>query len=133
MTPSQTMPPVIEEWHRLIAEPDAARLRGLIAPGAVFKSPAVHTPQEGGDVTFAYLWAALGVLGPTLTYRRQWYAEDSAVLQFTAEVDGLSLEGVDIITWNDAGLIVDFTVIVRPYKGLQALIAAMGAALQSGG
>lgn len=90
----------------------------------------MHTPQEGPDLTFAYLWAALAVLGPGLTYHREWYAEDSAVLEFTTTIDGKDVHGVDMIAWDQDGAIVDFTVMARPLRGLQALIAAMGAELQ---
>ena len=125
-----TMPETVRAWHALVAEPDPATLRALLAADVTFRSPAVHTPQEGPDLTFAYLWAALAVLGPELTYHRLWYADDSAVLEFTTTIDGLDVHGVDIMTWDDHGAITDFTVMARPLRGLQALIAAMGAELQ---
>jgi len=118
-------------WHGFVADPQPDRLREMIDDAAVFKSPAVHTPQRGREKVFAYLWAAIQVLGPTIEYGRQWTAEDSAVLGFTAVVDRLDVEGVDVITWNEQGRIVDFTVLVRPYKGLGALIGAMGLQLAS--
>jgi len=119
----------VEAWHALVAEPDPEALRRLLAPDAVFRSPAVHRPQEGLDEVHRYLWAAVTVLGPTLHYHRSWPGTDSAVLEFTATVSGLDVHGVDIITWDPAGRITDFTVMVRPVKGLQALIEAMGQAL----
>ncbi|MGO3325558.1 nuclear transport factor 2 family protein [Gordonia sp. (in: high G+C Gram-positive bacteria)] len=122
-------PAAVARWHELVARPDRNGLTRLIAPGAVFRSPAVHAPQEGADKTLAYLWAALTVLGPSLAYGQEWISDSSAVLSFTATVDDLTLEGVDIIRWDDEGRIVEFTVMVRPYRGLLALIAAMGAAL----
>ena len=95
----------------------------------MFRSPAVHTPQTGRDTVVGYLTAAFTVLGPHLTYQREWLAEDSAVLQFRTLVDGLDVHGADIITWDDDGLIVDFTVMIRPVKALQAVIDRMGAEL----
>ncbi|GGL15399.1 nuclear transport factor 2 family protein [Nocardia jinanensis] len=122
-------PSAVAAWHRLVAEPDTARLRDLLAPEVVFRSPAVHTPQVGRDRAFAYLWAALQVLGPTLTYGHQWFDDDSAVLRFSATVDELVVDGVDLIRWDTDGRLTEFTVMIRPFKALQAVIAAMGAEL----
>ena len=119
-------PTPVDCWHALVGTPDADGLRALLADTVVFRSPAVHTPQEGPDRAFAYLWAALDVLGPTLRYHDQWLAADSAVLRFGAELDGLQVDGVDIIRWDEDGRITEFTVMARPFKGLQALISAMG-------
>ncbi|WP_101652770.1 nuclear transport factor 2 family protein [Brevibacterium ihuae] len=125
-------PATITAWHDLVRSPEPEKLRALLAPEVTFRSPAVHTPQEGPEITFAYLWAATQVLRPTLEYVHEWYDESSAVLQFSAQVDGFDVSGVDIIEWDGDGRITDFTVMVRPLKGLQAVIAAMGAELQKG-
>ncbi len=115
----------LERWHAVVTARDPEMLAAMIAPDAVFRSPAVHTPQEGRDIVIAYLSAALVVLGPELTYHDTWQRENDAVLRFTTVVDGLQVEGIDMITWDDDGLIVEFTVMVRPFKALNALIAAM--------
>lgn len=120
----------LARWHAVAEAGDPAGLPDLVAPDAVFRSPAVHTPQQGRDKVVSYLAAAFAVLGPGLTYRREWLGEDSAVLEFTTEVDGLHVQGVDMIAWDDSGLISDFTVMVRPLQGLHAVIEAMGAELQ---
>src|SRR5215212_8108626 len=114
-TPAQTG---LHRWHDIIESQDASRLPGIIAADAVFHSPAVHTPQEGRDLVTAYLTGAIHVLGPTLTYHDEWTRERDAVLRFTAEVDGLQVEGVDLIRWDDDGQIVDFTVMIRPFTAL---------------
>lgn len=124
-----TMPETIAAWHRLVEAKDPALLDALLAEDCVFRSPAVHTPQEGKAVTTQYLSAALVVLGPTLSYRREWYAEDSAVLQFEAELDGLTVDGVDMITWGADGRIIEFAVMVRPVKALHKLMELMAAEL----
>ncbi len=119
----------LARWYAVARSEDAQALPDLVAEDGVFRSPAVHTPQEGRDVVVAYLSAAFAVLGPRLRYHREWLGEDSAVLEFSTEVAGMTVHGVDMITWDDAGLIRDFTVMVRPMKGLQAVIAAMAAEL----
>ena len=124
-----SMPEPVAAWHAIAETRDPAGLADLLADDVVFRSPAVHTPQEGKEVTTAYLSAAVVVLGPTLTYHRQWWADTSAVLEFEAELDGLTVHGVDMMQWNDEGEIVEFTVMVRPAKGLNKLIELMAAEL----
>ena len=119
----------IARWHDVVASGDAAGLPALVAEDAVFRSPAVHTPQQGREAVVGYLTAAFTVLGPNLTYEREWLGDDSAVLQFRTVVGGLDVSGVDIITWDGEGQIVDFTVMVRPLKALNAVIGHMGAEL----
>jgi hypothetical protein len=123
------VPEPVAAWHALAQARDHSRLADLLADDVVFRSPAVHTPQQGRALTTAYLSAALVVLGPTLTYVREWYAEDSAVLEFRAELDGLTVHGVDMLTWGPDGRLTDFTVMVRPFRGLQRLMELMGAQL----
>jgi len=115
----------LKRWHDLVESRDASGLPRLIADDAVFRSPAVHTPQEGRDLVTAYLTGAIRVLGPTLTYRDEWVRKRDAVLRFNAEVDGLQVDGVDMITWDDDGQIVEFTVMIRPFKALQAVMGRM--------
>src|SRR4051812_4341851 len=105
----------LQRWHELVDSGDASKLPAMIAVDAVFHSPAVHTPQEARDLVTAYLAGAIRVLGPTLTYHDEWLRERDAVLRFTAEVDGLQVEGVDLIKWDEGGLIADFTVMIRPF------------------
>jgi hypothetical protein len=123
------MPETIAGWHRVVEARDPALLDALLAEECVFRSPAVHTPQEGKELTTTYLAAAMVVIGPTLSYRREWYAEDSAVLQFEAELDGLTVDGIDMITWGDDGRITEFAVMVRPVKALHKLMELMAAEL----
>ena len=116
----------MQRWHETFQRRDPSALPRLIAADAVFRSPAVHTPQEGRDLVVAYLAAAMVVLGPGLTYHDEWVRERDAVLRFTTEVDGLQVEGIDLIRWDDEGQISEFTVMIRPLKALNAIVARMG-------
>ncbi|MDO9457340.1 nuclear transport factor 2 family protein [Nocardioides sp.] len=131
-----TTPSPVLAWHEIARTRDPAGLDALLADDCVFRSPAVHTPQEGKAVTTAYLRAAMVVLGPTLRYLDEWYAggDDggSAVLEFECQVDGKVVHGVDMLRWGGDGRLTSFTVMVRPVKGLEAVIAAMGAELMKG-
>jgi SnoaL-like domain len=122
-------PEPLTRWHRIVEEHDPALLDGLLADDCVFRSPAVHTPQEGKPLTTAYLSAALVVLGPTLSYQHEWWDADSAVLEFTAELDGLQVHGIDMLRWGSDGRVTEFTVMVRPFKGLTQLMTLMAAEL----
>jgi hypothetical protein len=104
-------------------------LDDLLADEVVFRSPAVFAPQEGKALTTTYLTAALKVLGPTLRYVSQWHDHASAVLEFEADLDGVYVQGVDMLRWNAEGELVSFTVMVRPQRGLQKLVELMAVQL----
>lgn len=127
-------PDAVRRWHAVVdcADPSerSALLTDLLADDVVFRSPAVHAAQEGRRLTTAYLEAAMVVLGPTLTYERELVTGASACLEFRADLDGIAVHGVDLLRWDDDGRLVDFTVMVRPMKGLQALVARMAAQLR---
>jgi hypothetical protein len=130
MTHSTTQPPALESWHEVVRTRDPSLLADLLHDDVVFRSPAVHAPQEGRALTTAYLTAALEVLGPGLTYHRQLVGGDSAMLEFTTRIGDRDVHGVDLVRWDADDLLVDFTVMVRPLQGLNALVEAMGEALQ---
>jgi hypothetical protein len=122
-------PDALRLWHRVAETRDPTLLDDLLDEDCVFRSPAVHTPQEGKGLTTAYLSAALVVLGPSLTYRHEWWDEGSAVLEFTAELEGLAVHGIDMLRWGADGRLTEFTVMVRPFKGLTKLMELMLAEL----
>lgn len=124
-----SMPEPIARWHEVVRTSDRAALDAILADECTFRSPAVHTPQAGKAVTTAYLEAAMVVLGPHLTYHREWYAEDSAVLEFTTKLQDTEVHGVDMIAWDETGRITDFCVMVRPHRALNVLIEKMAAEL----
>ena len=125
-------PLLIERWHRLIDSHDASGLDGLLADEATFHSPILHTPQVGKALTGMYLRAAMQILdNGSFRYVNEWYAERSAVLEFEAVVEGITIQGVDILHWNAADQIVRFKVIVRPLKAINLLHQLMARALQA--
>jgi hypothetical protein len=125
----------VATWHDLVARRDPRGLDALLADDAVFHSPVVHTPQVGKPVVKAYLAAALHVFGnDSFRYVREIRGERDAMLEFTLELDGIAINGVDLIRWNDAGRIVDFKVMLRPLKAVNLIhekMAAMLAAARS--
>ena len=118
-------PPALRAWHAVVESGDPALLDGLLADDVVFRSPAVFKPQQGKAVTKQYLSSAMVVLGPSLRYISEWHDPAGAVLEFEAELDGIYVQGVDMLRWNGDGKLVSFTVMVRPMRGLQKLVELM--------
>ena len=122
----------VEIWHRIVRQRDPSALMGLLAEDAVFYSPVVHAPQRGRKLVARYLGAASHVfLNPTFEYVREIVGASDAMLEFETELDGIQVNGVDLIKWNEAGQIVEFKVMVRPLKAITMVHQRMAALLQS--
>lgn len=122
----------VAAWHRLVAGRNPAGLDALLAEDAVFLSPVVHAPQRGRKLTAWYLAAAFQVFfNPTFRYVREIVGESDAMLEFETTLDGVLVNGVDIIKWNPAGRIVEFKVMLRPLKAINLIHQRMAAMLQS--
>jgi hypothetical protein len=125
------LPTPLAQWHQIVKSRDAALLDALLADDVVFESPVVHKPQEGKALTTWYLQGALHVLNNgSFVYLREWYNDHSAVLEFQSTVDGIVINGVDLIEWNAAGRITQFKVMVRPLKAINKLHERMAQMLQ---
>ena len=122
----------LPRWHELVKTRSASGLAALLADHAVFHSPVVHTPQVGKAITMQYLAAALHVFGnPSFRYVREVAGDRDAVLEFVTEIDGIVVNGVDMIAWNDDGQIVDFKVMLRPLKAVNLIHQKMAAMLRA--
>ena len=125
-------PIALETWHRLVRTTDPAGLWDLLAEDAVFHSPVVHTPQRGRQLAFWYLAAAFKVFfNESFHYVREVVDDRHAVLEFQTEIDGVVVNGVDMITWNDDGRIVDFKVMLRPLKAINLIHQKMAQMLEA--
>lgn len=121
---------VMDRWIAAAHAADPALLDALLDDDAVFESPVVHTPQVGKAITAKYLGAAFTVLNNEhFHYLGRWDAEGSCVLEFATELDGIKINGVDMIWWNEAGKITRFKVMVRPLKAINHVHQKMGAML----
>ena len=121
----------LDNWHRVLAGGNRPQdLAAIIREDAVFHSPVVHTPQAGREKVVGYL-AAAGVVLNTDKFRyvREFAEGNQALLEFVTELDGIHINGVDIITFDDDGLIADFKVMVRPLKAINKVWELMGAQL----
>lgn len=124
----------LARWHAYFANPDPAKLADLLADDAVFHSPVVHTPQEGKAKVMMYLGAAGSVFGNgSFRYVREFADGDNVLLEFVSEIDGIKINGIDLIQFDSAGKIKDFKVMVRPLKAINKLWEMMAAQLQAAG
>jgi hypothetical protein len=121
----------LARWHAYMhGGSNPAVLADLLAEDAVFHSPVVHTPQAGKAIVMAYLVAASHVLGnESFHYVRELVDGDEMMLEFVTEMDGITVNGVDIIRWNSDGKISDFKVMVRPLKAINKVWEMMAAQL----
>jgi hypothetical protein len=119
-------------WHELVRTRNAKALDALLADNVTFYSPVVHTPQIGKAITLQYLSAALRVFfNESFRYVRELTGPNDAVLEFQVEIDGIAVNGVDMIKWNDEGKIVEFKVMIRPLKAINLIHQKMAALLQA--
>jgi hypothetical protein len=119
-------------WHDLVQTRNVKGLAALLADNCVFHSPVVHTPQVGKAVTLQYLSAAFHVFfNPSFRYVREVAGANDAVLEFQVEIDGISVNGVDMIQWGADGKIVEFKVMIRPLKAINLIHQKMAAMLQA--
>ena len=117
----------LAKWYAYMKSHDRAALWDLLHPDAVFESPVVHTPQRGRDITFKYLASAEKVLGgPGFAYRGEWRSESGAVLEFENEIEGITINGVDIISFDGDGRHHPFQGDGAPAEGDQPAAPADG-------
>ena len=121
----------LQTWMDYMQAHDTTKLDDILADDVVFHSPVVHTPQRGKAITKRYLGAAENVLGgQNFRYVREFDCADRAVLEFTQEIDGVHIDGIDMIEWGPDGKVIDFKVMVRPLKAIQKVHEKMAEMLE---
>jgi len=125
----------VEKWYEVIKSDNPDKYDEILAEDCVFYSPVVYTPQKGRELTKMYLMAAGGVFGgedspkeildetspSKFRYIKEIIGENSAVLEFESEIDGIYVNGIDLISWNEENKITEFKVIVRPLQAVNKL------------
>jgi len=134
----------IERWHRHTRGELDGGLDTLLRDDCVFLSPIVYTPQHGREITKLYLRAAGSTLGDAdpssasaslstesaFRYTKEIRQGHHAMLEFETEIEGKYANGVDIISCDDDGMIVEFKVMMRPLQAINAVHARMKAMLE---
>ena len=122
----------ISKWHDVVRNQDLNLLKSILADNIIFYSPVVFTPQKGKDLTFLYLMAAAQVFNnKSFTYTKEIINENHATLEFELVINGIEINGIDLITWNEAGLIVEFKVFIRPLQGVNVIHKMMQQMLEN--
>ena len=122
----------VATWHELVRSCNSEGLNSLLADNVVFYSPVVHAPQIGKAITAQYLSAAFHVFfNPSFRYVRELTGPNDAALEFQVEIDGISVNGIDMLKWNEEGKIVEFKVLIRPLKAINLIHQKMAATLQA--
>lgn len=119
----------LELWHEFVRERNLELLDEALAEDCVFLSPVVHTPQEGRELTKLYLAGAANIFNDSFHYVKEVVTPQHAVLEFVCDMDGIIANGVDILTFDEDGKIIEFKVMVRPLKAINLLHARMKAML----
>jgi hypothetical protein len=115
----------LKRWHEIIEQGNPELLDDILAEDCVFFSPVVHTPQQGKELTRLYLTGAMHVLNKDFRYVKEVVSAEHAVLEFVCDIDGITVNGVDIISFDKEGKIREFKVMVRPLKAINLLHASM--------
>jgi len=121
----------IISWHQFVSSKDPSILQQLLAENVSFHSPVVHTPQQGKKLTAMYLMAATSIFNQSFRYVREIVDQHNACLEFMVDIDGIEINGVDIISWNEAGEITEFKVLIRPLKAINLIHQKMAEKLQA--
>lgn len=125
--------PGLAKWHDYMANHEGSPegLAQVLHEDCVFHSPVVHTPQRGRPIVTAYLMAAAGTLGQgDFRYVREMADGNHALLEFTTTMDGIHVNGIDLMTFDEDGMITDFKVMVRPLKAVNKVWEQMAAMLE---
>tara|TARA_Y100000385_G_scaffold78319_1_gene79508 strand:- start:303 stop:761 length:459 start_codon:yes stop_codon:yes gene_type:complete len=122
----------LKKWHEGLVSNDPKLLDEILDETCIFTSPIVFKPIEGKEMSKLYLMGA----GQTFDMDRFKYVRElvdglDSVLEFETYIGDISVNGVDIIRWNDEGKIVDFKVMIRPLQAIGALQEKMSQALKA--
>lgn len=111
----------LQRWYHFVEKHDNQALSDMLHDDCVFHSPLIHTPQEGKALTYMYLSAAGKVLAGDgeFSYVGEWLSDKGAVIEFNTVIDGIKIDGIDMITWDEDGKITDFKVMLRPKKAIE--------------
>jgi hypothetical protein len=140
-TPNEPIQACMERWHQHLRGELPGGLDSMLHPDCVFLSPIVFSPQVGRDLTKLYLSAAgntlggddnaVGDSGSSFGYTKSILSGNNAMLEFETTVQGILVNGVDIITCDDDAMIIEFKVMIRPLKAINLVHQQMKAMLET--
>ena len=123
---------LLERWHEAVRTVDGDLLASLLHEDVELHSPFVWKPKKGKEISH-FILSNIGSLLENFVYHREWVQDNEHALEFSAQVNGLSVKGMDLITWNDNGEIVRFEVMLRPANAVLTIGEIMTQKLKDAG
>jgi hypothetical protein len=121
----------LDTWHQFVKNSNHDKLVDFIDENAVLYSPIVYKPIKGSFMVGMYLMAAAKIIAnPNFKYEREICDTENAFLEFTTEIDGISVEGIDMIKFTKEGKLKEIKVMIRPLKAIHIVHQKMGEYLQ---
>lgn len=123
----------LKRWHQFVDTRNPQILDEILTDEVVFHSPVVWTPQKGKQLTQLYLTAAVSILNDkdaSFSYVKEIVQGNHLILEFVADIDGISINGIDMVELNQQGQIIDFKVMIRPLKAIHKIHEKMGELLE---
>lgn len=112
----------ISKWHQVVELRDYNLLKEILSENVIFYSPIIYTPQKGKSITLNYLVAASEVFNSSnFKYTKEIINNKFASLEFKLTIDDTEINGIDLISWNEEGLITEFKVFIRPLQGVNLI------------
>tara|TARA_B100001245_G_C22821483_1_gene395310 strand:- start:357 stop:743 length:387 start_codon:yes stop_codon:yes gene_type:complete len=112
----------ISKWHQVVKLRDYNLLKEILSENVIFYSPVIYTPQKGKSITLNYLVAASEVFNSSnFKYTKEIINNKFASLEFKLTIDDTEINGIDLISWNEEGLITEFKVFIRPLQGVNLI------------
>ena len=122
----------LDKWYQVYRSDEPELLEEILDESVIFSSPVVFKPIEGKEMTKLYLMGA----GITFNMDKFIYVREvvdglDSILEFETYIDDILVNGVDMIRWNAEGKIIDFKVMVRPLRAIEALQKKMSESLDT--
>jgi len=113
----------IGAWHSAVLDYNPNVLDDILDANCTFFSPVIFKPQQGKRLVKMYLETAFELFKEAgdFEYIKEVENRNCAVLEFNATLDGIVIDGIDMITWNEHGLVTEFKVMVRPIKAVEMI------------
>ena len=121
----------LNTWHNFVKNKNHENLSNFIDDNAVLYSPVVFKPIKGGFMVGMYLMAAAEIIGnSSFKYVREICDSENAILEFKTEINGITVEGVDMLKFTKEGKLKEIKVMIRPLKAVNIVHQKMGEYLE---
>ena len=117
----------LDTWHDFVKNKNYENISDFIDENATLYSPIVFTPVKGSFMVGMYLMAASEIIANgKFKYVREVVDSNNAILEFETEINGIIVEGVDMIKFTKEGKLKEIKVMVRPLQAVNVVHEKMG-------